>query len=1045
MSAGRIALRRRRHSRSGAGPGAARPWRVIALTIGVLFVLGAALAGTVGFIGMTSYAAAAADVVPPEQLLAKYSRGGARIYDRHNKLLYEFVDELAGLRRPIELKDIAPALLTATIAVEDPDFYTNTGVNMRGLMRAGVENFTPFLGGDFLGGSGGSSITQQLAKNVYIPPKERLSRSVTRKLKETVIALELTKRYSKDQILAWYVNSISYGGIYVGVEAASQGYFGKPAKELTLAEAALLVGIPQAPGAYDPFSTLNMDQKTRRLKDDGWTKWRQGEVLDLLARRGTITAEQAAEAKRAELTFQADRFEIEAPHFVLARVADELRKRFGERALVDFGLDVTTTLDLDLQHEAERLLEKNLTDFGDAAGAHNGAFLAIDPRTGQILTYLGSRDYFDDKIEGRNDNIAAKNSPGSTLKPFTYMTAFMHGWGTGTGILDTPLSITDFSTGDPFSPTNPGTVGYQGPIRADQALGNSLNIPAIKTIIAAGVLNTIATLKKAGYTTFDDPRGYGPALTTGGSEITLLDHGIAYAVLANNGVMRGQDLVVTNRRDAQTRPLETVALLKVTDADKKTLHEFKQPQERRVLPAEYTYLVTSVLSNGANTCITYGVCNATALANGYPSAAKTGTSAPFETLSQIGETWTLGYTPELVAGTWAGNADNAPISGIDSTTVSMRTWKEFMVYALDRLKLPPTPFSRPSGVVEKEVCWPSGRLVTPLCPNVNRSTSLYVAEQIPSDPKELAKISDTWWQNVRIDTRTNLTAEPTTPANFVREEVRLVLPPEEIKEWKGLQDWVTRNDMLNRLAPRGEEQQGGALPAIVTSPTANERVSGGVAVLGRAISDGFVRYTLEWGRGAAPSAWVAIAGSAAAAPGGTLGIWNTRLLTNGTYTLRLRLEDKNVGARQFAIPVIVDNGVGATTTDTSPVLIVTTPSDGATVQGRLTITGVAATGRFVDVRTEVGKGLAPASFAPVDSRSAPVLNATIATWNTATVEDGAYTLRVLLTDSLHGTATAQFTVVVRNKALGATPTPTPTPTAAPGAAPSVTPGADPPR
>ena len=1040
MSAGRIALRRRRRGRTGDGPHAAGPWRGVAVALGVVFALGLAVAGAAGVVGLSSYAEAAQNVVPPEQLLAKYSRGGARIYDRHGKLLYEFVDELAGLRRPVELKAIAPALLTATIAVEDPDFYTNTGVNMRGLVRAGVENFTPFLGGDLLGGSGGSSITQQLAKNVYIPPKERLSRSVTRKLKETVIALELTKRYSKDQILTWYVNSISYGGIYVGIEAASQGYFGKPAQDLSLAEAALLVGIPQAPGAYDPYHERNMDQKTRRLKDDGWTKWRQGEVLDLLTRRGTITAEQAAEAKRAELTFQADRFEIEAPHFVLARVADELRKRFGERALVDFGLDVTTTLDLDLQHEAERLLEKNLADFGDAAGAHNGAFLAMDPRTGQILTYVGSRDYFDDKIEGRNDNIAAKNSPGSTLKPFTYMTAFMRGWGTGTGILDTPLSITDFATGEAFAPSNPGTVGYQGPIRADQALGNSLNIPAIKTIISAGVLNTIATLKKAGYTTFDDPRGYGPALTTGGSEITLLDHGIAYAVLANNGVMRGQDLVVTNRKDPQTRPLETVALLKVTDADKKTLYEFKQPQERRVLPAEYTYLATSVLTNGANTCITYGVCNATALANGYPSAAKTGTSAPFETLALIGETWTLGYTPELVAGTWAGNADNAPILGIDSTTVSMRTWKEFMVYALDHLKLPATPFSRPSGIVEKEVCWPSGRLVTPLCPNINRSASLYAAEQIPSDPKELAKISDTWWQLVRLDTRTNLIADPSTPANFVREEVRLVLPLEETKGWTGFQDWATRNDMLGRLAPRGDEHRGGALPAIVTSPTASERVSGTVSIVGRAISDGFVRYTLQWGRGAAPTAWVAITGSSTAAPGGTLGTWNTRLLANGTYTLRLRLEDRNAGARQFAIPVIVDNGAGAPASDSSPVLLITTPSDGATVQGRVAITGVAAAGRLVDVRTEVGKGLAPASFAPVETRNTPVLSGTIATWDTTTVEDGAYTLRVTVDDSLHGAATAQLTLVVRNKALGAAPTPTATPTPTPALG-----GAGPPR
>ena len=431
-------IRRRLAGMEVAGTPARRITPRQLLLVLAAIVGGGAIIG-VGF-ALITYLTAISNVVPPDQLLARYSRGGARIYDRHGELMYEFVDELSGLRRPVKLDEISPWVTQATIAVEDPDFEENVGVNYRGLLRAAVENFTPF-GSGFFGGSGGSSITQQLAKNVYIPREERLERSPVRKIKEAAIAIELTERYPKNQILEWYVNSISYGGLYVGIEAASEGYFGKKAKDLSLAEAALLAGIPQSPARYDPFAASNLD-KNGHLIPDGWAKWRQGEVLGLMVRHGAISQAQADEALGASLTFNANRFDIEAPHFVLGRIAEELRRRFGENALRDQGLEVTTTIDLSLQHKTEATLNKTIADFGDAAGAHNGAFVGLDPKTGQILTYVGSRDYFDDKIEGRNDNVVARNSPGSTLKPFTYMTAFMNGWGTGTAIMDTDRKST---------------------------------------------------------------------------------------------------------------------------------------------------------------------------------------------------------------------------------------------------------------------------------------------------------------------------------------------------------------------------------------------------------------------------------------------------------------------------------------------------------------------------------------------------------------------------------------------------------------------------
>lgn len=1017
MSASRVAMRRRwrrRHEPKGGGRG--RLLFGLAGLLLLLLVAGAGVAGAGVIFGMNQYNAIADDVVPAEELIARFSRGGARIYDRNGVLMYEFVDELGGLRRPVPLAEISQSMRDATIAVEDPSFYENNGINWRGTVRAGVENFAPFLiGGEgFLEGSGGSSITQQLARNVYMDRAEREERSIARKLKEMVIAVELTERYPKDQILEWYLNSISYGGIYTGIQAASEGYFGKPASQLTLAEASMLAGIPQSPAVYNPFSPANLDPATGRLSPTSLTKARQAEVLDLMVRRGVISEAEADRALATPLVFRQSRFEIEAPHFVLGRVADEITARFGERALYEQGLEVVTTIDLELQHIAEQIIETYVTDYGEQANLFNGAFVALDPKTGQLLVYVGSRDYFRDDIEGRNDNAVALNSPGSTLKPFTFMTAFMKGWGTGAGIIDAPFEIVDFATGDAFSPRNP-IQGYQGPMTAASALGNSLNITAIKAIIYAGVPETINTLKRVGYTTLDNPLGYGPALTTGGGEITLLDQVIGYSVLATNGVMRGQEALVTPALDPGERTLEPIALLKVTDPDGKVLYEYQEPLERQVIAPEYAYLVTSVLSDGRNQCITYGVCNALALPNGYPSAAKTGTSEPFEDSREIGETWTLGYTPELVAGVWAGNADNAPIVGITSTSVSLRAWKEFMVQALEYLEAPRTAFTRPPGVVEREVCWPSGMLPTELCPAMNRYKSLYAAEVIPSDPDQLAALQDTWWQQIPIDTRTGQRATPLTPAQFVRSEVRLVLPKDEIEKWgDGLLEWAARFGVTALLAPP-EEETPGPLVVRVDTPAPSGTIAGVVEIRGRAASDDFVRYTVEWGRGASPSSWVRLNASIAPVTNGLLGTWDTLAVPNGDYTIRVSLLDRKLGLRSYRIPVRVDNGALAPEADVAPVVILVSPQANTQVSGRVTVQGTAASPGAVQVRLEASPGVNPGSFTTVSTTAGSVISGTIGTWDTTDLPDGPYTLRVVLVDQFFGDTAAEVLVIVKNE------------------------------
>jgi membrane peptidoglycan carboxypeptidase len=1011
-SAVRRRVRARAEMKAGSKKSSGRSKILIVLGALFLFVMliSGATAGSIGIYGMNRYHEIADTVVPPAELIAALPSGGARVYDRNGELLYEFVDEFTGLRRPVPIEDISEFLILATVSVEDPSFYENNGLNTRGLTRAALENLTPY-GGDFLEGSGGSSITQQLAKNVYIPLEERAERSVDRKIRETVIALELTKTYEKDQILSWYLNSISFGGIYTGVEAASQGYFDKAASELTLAEAALLAGIPQRPALYYPFN--HIDPLTGQLAIGSPPRIRQSQVLDLMVQREVITAAEADAARSAVIEFKPNRFDIKAPHWVLGRVADEIRLRFGEKALVADGLEVTTTIDMNLQREAERLLEEEIQKVTQQSNAQNGAFVAMDVVTGQILAYVGSRDYFREDIEGRNDNAVAPNSPGSTLKPFTFMTAFMQGWGTGTGIIDAPYTIIDPGTGDDFSPRDPIET-FQGPMTAASALGNSLNITAVKAIQFAGVENTISVIKQMGHTALDNPGGYGPALTVGGGEITLLDQVISFGVLASEGVMRGQEIIVTDV-DPGERTLEPIAILEVTNAAGKTLYHYEAFTERRVVASEFPGLITSILSNGENQCITYGVCNALALPDGRPSAAKTGTSEPFVDSREIGETWTLGYTPYLVSGVWIGNADNSPLVNISSAGASTRLWKNFMMFASDYLELPRTGFSLPPGVVEREVCWPSGRLPSDVCPQINRYISLFGESVLPQNDADLEDFEDNWWQTVQIDTRTGLLAQDNTPAAFVAEEVRLVLPEDEIEDWgTGLQAWAAQNGIISLLAPI-EKESSGPLPVLVTNPRQNEEIQGSHPIRGTARSEDFIRYVVEWGRGAAPDSWVQINSSNRQLVAGTLAVWNTSFVPNGEYTIRVLMEDAKLGVRHYTVQVIVNNGDEAVEDDLAPVVQIQSPLAESAVSGSVLVTGTAGAFDLEEFVVEIGTGLTPTEWAPIERRTTSVANNRLATWDTTLVEDGIYSIRVTVRDSIFGAAQARIFVVVSNE------------------------------
>jgi len=576
---GRRTTRRRgrQHLRTRTTRKSLPRWLSALLVLAVVGFIGSLIV----FVAAYAYYQNIADgLVAPDELAINQPSYGARILDRNGKLLYEYVDDRSGLRRPVKLGDISEAFLAATISTEDDSFFTNPGINIQGLARAAWENFSPFSGtpGVFEG-SGGSSITQQLVKNVYIGQEvaagvakvdrdisdikleitkaqvqtdvvkpfdnatdaqslitdlqvrlrerpsqafasqldlanrllakyqerdklaeevieKRQTRSVDRKLKEVVYAIELTNRYSKDQILEWYVNQISYGGVYNGIQAASLGYFGKPANELTLAEAALLAGIPQSPRDYDPVTYPEAAAA------------RRNQILDLMHRQGhiqigegkyfEINEEQLVAAKAEPVDIAVKRFPIEAPHFVLQYVQPQLEQLFGKDALYRDGLIVTTTLDLDMQHEANNILEHWVLEFEQQSGTHNGASMVLDPRTGEVLAMVGSRDYFREDILGKNNNATACNSPGSSFKPFAYITSFLElGWGPGTVILDTPVSYKQLD-GTEFVPSNP-SHNFQGPITVRSALGNSLNVPANKTAAAVGPQKIVTQARKMGF------------------------------------------------------------------------------------------------------------------------------------------------------------------------------------------------------------------------------------------------------------------------------------------------------------------------------------------------------------------------------------------------------------------------------------------------------------------------------------------------------------------------------------------------------------------
>ena len=674
MASAHRSRRRRLRQLNGGRQRSSPAWLWLVSGLALLLVAFMAIGGGAVFAVYYHYSH---DLAPPDEELARTGSAGTRIFDRNGNLLYEFVDPLSGLKNPVPISEISPWLIQATISTEDASFYDNPGVNIKGLLRAAMENLTPF-GPGFFKGSGGSSITQQLVKNVYIPPEERTERSLSRKLKEVIMAIELKRRYSDNQILEWYLNQVYYGNFAYGAEAGAWRYFGKPGKDLTLAEAAMLAGIPSAPGYYSPVIPENRPEAARR----------QQYVLDLMAEHGYITQQQAEEAKQEELSFEEGTFPIRAPHFVfyvkdvITKMCEKGQLQLAEdtdcsQLVYRGGLRVTTSLDLPLQQQAEGIIEDVMSVSETRYGGHNAAAVVIEPATGEILTMVGSRNYDREDIDGQVNITTSERSPGSSIKVYTYLAAFLQGWTPATIVNDSPIDIKSAS-GQPIQNWN---FSFKGPVTVRTALSESINIPAVRTILSVGVETVVDVAHKMGITSLSEPGRYGPALTLGGGEVKLLDHTYAYSVFANNGLMVGMPTV--EDLPAGYRQLDPVAILKVENALGTVLYEYTGADSLQVVPAPYAYLLTDILSKSG--------IQWSQLTISRPAAAKTGTSEEFR------DSLVMGYTPDRAVGVWMGNADNTPMAeGTFSFAGAGPMWKQIMEAAHEGIE--PHDFVVPKGV-----------------------------------------------------------------------------------------------------------------------------------------------------------------------------------------------------------------------------------------------------------------------------------------------------------------------------------------------------------
>ncbi len=869
MSA-RLWYLRRRWQRQGVHQRTTPIWLRLSLS-GVLLIAG--LIFTAFGVGaaslVTVYNSYIQDLPAPGEIVTQTQQQfkTTRIYDRTGTvLLYEIIDPQGGNRTVVPLDRIPAPLKNATVALEDRNFWTNPGFDWYGVLRAA---WTTLRGEQV---QGASTITQQLVKNVLIPPQERLVRDPTslatynRKAKEIILSIEISNRYDKKRILEWYLNNNNYGNLAYGVEAAAETYFGKHVWDLDLAECATLAAIPQYP-ALNPIDNPQAALERRNI------------VLDQMFLQGYITQDEAVAAKSAKMRVTPKRFDIRAPHFVFY-VRRQLEEKYGADVLYRGGLNVYTTLDFNIQQIAEQVAREQVKKLtAEKRNVSNASVVVIRPSTGEIVGMVGSVDYFNQDIDGQVNIALAPRQPGSSFKIFTYLTAFSQGYTAATMLMDV-RTVFDDSPNPPYVPEN-YTRKYYGPVRLRTALGSSFNIPAVKLLQLVGVKNVVNTAHRMGINTLDREK-YGLALTLGGGETTLLDMTYANSVLANRGVMAGVPVPADQLKPGY-RTLDPVSILQVVDANNQVLYEFTQPKQERIVTEQLAYLLSNILSDNVARTPAFGSNSVLKLSR--PAAVKTGTTSDWR------DNWTIGYTPDYAVGVWVGNADNSEMEHISGVTGAGPIWRDVMekIHAT----LPIHPFVEPPGLVRVEVCATSGLLPTPYCPE--RVKELFIAGTEP-------KSYDNIWQPFRIYKPTGKLTTVYCAPDQVEEKVFPIYPPEAA-------DWVRENNIPQ---PPSEYEtscrssaQGGDVA--ITAPASYSAVRGIVTIVGNTRVDNLATYRLAFGKGMDPTQWTQIGGDHhERVDNGYLEQWDTSQL-DGLYTLKLTVVDRAGQLREAAIQVIVDN------------------------------------------------------------------------------------------------------------------------------------------
>ncbi|MEA2113228.1 MAG: PBP1A family penicillin-binding protein [Patescibacteria group bacterium] len=682
---------------------------------GVFFVL--------GIIGVFAYFAK--DLPNPAKMEERRIIESTKIYDRTGQIiLYDIHGEEK--RTVIPFKEIPQSVKNATIVIEDDNFYHHIGLDWKGILRAAWANLNRKKISQ-----GGSTITQQFIKNAYLggPQSER---TYSRKIKEAILAIEIERKYTKNEILGFYLNQVPYGSSAYGIESASWTFFNKPAKELTLSEAALLASLPKAPSYYSPYGSHPKELKNR-----------QEYVLDRMVKFGYISKEQSASAKEEKIQYTS-KTNLKAHHFV-TMVKEYLEEKYSQTYTnIDMaGLKVYTTLDWDLQQLAEKTINEGVIENEKNYSADNAALVAIDPKTGQILSLVGSKNYKEDQF-----NVATSpyRQPGSSFKPFAYAAAFKKGFSPESVLFDLPTSFGKFGPGQgtEYAPNN-YDLKFRGPITFRDALAQSINLPSVKVLYLAGVNDTINLAQDMGITTLKDRQQYGLSLVLGGGEVKLIDETAAYGVFATEGVKH-----------------PTTLILKIEDTEGNILEEYYN-KTVEVLDKQIALQITDILSDEAARAPMFGNYSKLYLPD-RPAAAKTGTTQNYT------DGWTIGYTPSLVVGVWAGNNDftKKMKKGAAGLYVAAPIWNNFMKEAY-KIKTNNNNILNNSQEFNKSFRQSSQNNNQFTLPkNIENFTS---PEPISSSSIPMLNGEITYNNKIKIDKISKKLATELTPPNLIKENI----------------------------------------------------------------------------------------------------------------------------------------------------------------------------------------------------------------------------------------------------------------------------------